>query len=63
MQPQVENAIMTAFADTMRVQSISLRQAERMLGVSDTYISRVISQRIQPSPAFLTKAVNFITKK
>lgn len=63
MQPQVENAIMTAFADTMRVQSISLRQAERMLGVSDTYISRVLSQRVQPSPSFIVKAVNFITKQ
>ena len=63
MQPQIENAIMTAFADTMRVQSISLRQAERMLGVSDTYISRVLSQRVQPSPSFIVKAVNFITKQ
>lgn len=63
MQPQVETAIMTAFADTMRMQSISLRQAERMLGVSDTYISRVLSQRVQPSPSFIVKAVNFITKQ
>ena len=63
MQPQIENAIMTAFADTMRLQSISLRQAERMIGVSDTYISRVLSQRIQPSSSFLTKAVQFITKQ
>ncbi len=29
MQPQIENAIMTAFADTMRVHAISLRQAEK----------------------------------
>ena len=63
MQPQVENAIMTAFADTMRVHAISLRQAEKMIGMSDTYISKVLNQRIQPSPSFLAKAVQFITKQ
>lgn len=63
MQPQVENVILTAFADKMRIQSISLRQAERMLGVSDTYISRILSQREQPSPSFIVKAVYFITKQ
>ena len=56
----IEQDIIAVFADRLRRKSMSLRQAERLLGISDTYISRVISQRVQPSQSFLHKVLDFI---
>lgn len=59
----IENAILQNLSQVISSQGLSLRQMEKKINFSDTYISQVISQKKEPSPEFLSCAVKFIIQE
>lgn len=60
---QISEFIVRQLAEYRHQNNMTLRQLARETGISDTYISRVESHRIEPSMRFIRKATTYLVSK
>lgn len=58
----LNNCIVDIFATFRRENGLSLREAEKLIGITNGYLSRVESRRIEPSPTFCFRVTEVVSK-